>query len=115
MDAMALALGALSNPMRVDGNGIVRIGQSRVTLETVVRRFLVGDSPEEIADAYALDLADVYATVSYYLQHRDDVNGYLQSTENEEARVARLIQEKSNPSALRDRLLARLASGNRGG
>jgi uncharacterized protein (DUF433 family) len=110
---MNLTLDAIAHPIRVDATGVARIGNTRVTLETVIGKFLAGDTPEEIADAYVLELSDVYATISYYLQHRPQVDSYLKETEAEEARVGQLIAQRSNTAELRQKLLARLAARSR--
>jgi uncharacterized protein (DUF433 family) len=107
---MSLTLQSFLNPIRIDATGVARIGDTRVTLETVIHKFHGGDAPEEIADAYRLDLAQIYATITYYLQHRAQVDEYLRATEAEEGRVARIIVERSNPTALRRKLLARLVT-----
>jgi uncharacterized protein (DUF433 family) len=111
---MSLTLQGFVHPIRIDGTGTARVGGTRLTLETVIRSFLAGDTAEEIADAYALPLSDAYATISYYLQHRTEVDEYLRTVETEEARVAQLIQERSNPAALRQKLLARAATTRAG-
>jgi uncharacterized protein (DUF433 family) len=86
----------------------VRIGGTRVALEQVVEPFRQGVTPEEIALRYAtLDLADVYATVAYYLHHREPVDEYLA----DQARAAETARqdhaETLDMAALRERLLAR--------
>ena len=66
-------------PRRRDASGAVRIGGSRVLLEIVIRAFQDGATPEAIVQRYATTkLADVYATIAYYLRHRDDVDRYLE-------------------------------------
>src|SRR3954451_24249085 len=112
---MSVALQTLANPFRIDSTGVARVGNTRVTLETVVRRFLMGDAPEQIADAFSIDLSDAYAAITYYLQHRAEVDEYLRATEAEEARVSEVIKERSNPADLRAKLLARLSAGNQAG
>ena len=104
---MPLTLHNLAHPLRIDHTGTVRIGPTRVTLETVIRTFLQGATPEDIADAYSLDLATTYATISYYLQNRQEVDAYLGDCEATEATVAQMIAKRSAPAALRAKLLAR--------
>lgn len=62
-------------PLRVDDRGAVRVGDTRVTLDTVVHAFLAGASPETIADQYdSLSSGDVFthrARVDEYLAHRE--------------------------------------------
>src|SRR5947209_4555063 len=105
---MTLTLHDVANPIRVDSTGVARIGQTRVTLDTVVGCFLDGWGAEDIADAYpALDLAQVYTAISYYLQHRTEIDAYLNTRQEQATRVRAVIEERSNPKALRERLLAR--------
>ena len=47
-------------------------------LDSVIYAWQSGESPEQIVDDFdVLSLADVYAVISYYLQHRADVDAYL--------------------------------------
>lgn len=112
---MTIAQQTLVHPIRVDARGTARIGDTRVTLETVMHRFMIGDTAEEIADSFHLDLSDIYATITYYLQHRNEVDKYLRDAEEEEAHIMKMIDERSNPKAFRERLLKRLASQSRAG
>ena len=57
----------------------IRIKGTRVGIETVLEDYLNGVSPEEIASRYrALTLEQVYATITYYLSHRQEVDLYLE-------------------------------------
>lgn len=70
----------------IDENAI-RIAGTRVGIETVVRDYLEGASPEEIVLHYpTLSLEQVHATIVYYLANREDVEAYL-------ARVRQLQEE----------------------
>lgn len=63
----------------MDDGDVIRIGDTRVTLQAVVADFHRGASPEEIAHHYsALNLSDVYLVVGYYLQNRAEVDTYVQ-------------------------------------
>ncbi len=56
----------------------IRIKGTRVGIETVLDDYLNGVSPEEIVARYrALTLEQVYATLTYYLRYRQDVDAYL--------------------------------------
>lgn len=57
-------------PLAKSDDGVIRVGGTRVTLETVVTAFDAGSTPEEIAQDYAtLKLDDIYAVITYYLRH----------------------------------------------
>jgi uncharacterized protein (DUF433 family) len=69
---------ALDVPLRVDDGGTVRVGATRVRLDSVVLCYDQGDTPEAIQDAFStLTLPDIYATITYVLQHREQVDAYL--------------------------------------
>ncbi|MDO8754924.1 MAG: DUF433 domain-containing protein, partial [Anaerolineales bacterium] len=87
---------------------VVRVGGTRVTLDTVVRAFLRGAAAEEIAQQYpSLSLADVYATISYYLQHRAAVEKYLEKRAKYAMSIRKQNEKHFDQSGIRARLLAR--------
>ncbi|HZY87718.1 MAG TPA: DUF433 domain-containing protein, partial [Gemmataceae bacterium] len=66
-----LALGAEPPPLREEASGAVRVGESRVLLELVVRAFQDGAPAEVLVQRYpTLTLADVYGAIAFYLRHR---------------------------------------------
>jgi uncharacterized protein (DUF433 family) len=68
----------LSVPLYQDPPGVLRVGNSRVLLELVIRAFQRGQTPESIVQSYdTLRLADVYAVVSYYLVNPAPFDEYL--------------------------------------
>lgn len=105
---MNLVLERESPPLREDETGAVRIGNSRVLLETVVRAFQDGASPESIVHRYAtLSLSDVYNTIGYYLRHQDAVEAYLVQREQlAESVQQRLSDIQPDLSAIRTRLMS---------
>src|SRR6516165_2153017 len=95
--ANGLPLHAEPPPLRVEEGGVMRVGKSRVSLDLVVEQYENGMTPEEMVRAYdTLELADVYAVIAYYLQHRDEVRAYLERR-REEADVLRANIEKERP------------------
>ena len=102
-----LPLHAEPPPLRVDEGGAVRIGNSRISLDVVVKQYENGMTPEDLVRAYdSLALADIYAVISYYIRHRDEVRTYLKGRE-EEAGTLRAKIEAERPRVSRDELLAR--------
>jgi uncharacterized protein (DUF433 family) len=66
--------------VREDEHGVLRVGDSRVMLDSVVVAFHLGHSAETIAQQYpALTLEEVYGAITYYLAHRADVDQYLRN------------------------------------
>jgi uncharacterized protein (DUF433 family) len=95
-------------PLSEDEHGVVRVGRSRVSLESVVLAFDRGASAEEIVDAFpALDLATAYATLAFVLAERDRVDAYLAERERALGRLRAQAEERSPAEGLRARLIAR--------
>ncbi len=104
---MGLPLQAEQVPLRINADGVALIGQTRVSLETVITAFHRGDSPEQIVDSFdVLGLADVYAVIAYYLNHREEVDEYIRQ-QHAEANQIREEIESNQPHmlTLRARLL----------
>jgi len=105
---MNLVLDRETPPLYEDETGAVRVGNSRVLLETVIRAFQDGASPESIVHRYTtLSLSDVYNTIGYYLRHQDAVEAYLTQREQlAEAVQQRLSDIHPDLSSIRARLLS---------
>lgn len=106
--ATTLSIQPLPLPLALGKDGVARVGGTRVTLDTVVRAFTRGATAEEIAQQYpTLSLSDIYATISYYLQHRDEVESYLEKRRKRAQAVKEENQKRFDPHGIRDRLMAR--------
>lgn len=111
---MTLQIGLEPIPITVDESGAARVGDTRVTLDTLVAVYLRGATPDEIASRYpTLDRADIYAAITYYLRHRKEVEDYLRQRENEASKVRADNEESFPPEGLRDRLLERRSGDER--
>jgi uncharacterized protein (DUF433 family) len=95
-------------PVREDDAGAVRVGDSRVLLELVLRAFQDGGTPETIVQRYpSLALPDVYAVIAYYLRHRTEVEQYLATRERKAEEVSRRTRShQGDLREIRARLLA---------
>jgi uncharacterized protein (DUF433 family) len=91
---------------RVDGT--IRVGDTRVTLATVISAFKDGATAEEIAQQYpSLELADIYAVIAYYLRQRAEVETYLQQHKEQADQIRRKNESRFDPSGIRERLQTR--------
>jgi uncharacterized protein (DUF433 family) len=64
--------------VRADVHGAMRVGTTRVMLDSVVAAFQQGHSPETIQQQYpSLSLEEVYGAVAYYLANQEEVDRYL--------------------------------------
>lgn len=105
---MALVVNPEPVPLATDVDGVVRVGTTRVTLDTVVAAFHEGATAEEISQQYpTLRLADVYSVIAYYLRHRTTVDTYLGARTRLGEEMRRENEGRSDPAGIRDRLLAR--------
>lgn len=92
-------------PIREDADGVLRVGNTRVRLASVLSAFKTGSTPEEIVLKYpSLDLTDVYATITYYLWHREEVDPYLDAAEKRSIAVQDENQSRLPNAGLRQRL-----------
>jgi uncharacterized protein (DUF433 family) len=58
------------------------INGTRVSLDSVVYRWLEGLSPESITECFpALTLEQVYGAIAYYLSHRAEIDACLKASE----------------------------------
>ena len=105
---MTLTITTQEVPLVRDVDDVIRVGRTRVTLDTVISAFREGATAEEIAQQYpSLDLADVYAVIAYYLRQRAQVETYLQQRQDQAEEVRTQIESRFDPSGIRKRLLTR--------
>src|SRR5256885_13007283 len=105
---MSIAMKFPPLPLRTDENGVMRVGKTRVRLGTVITAWKYGDSPEQIVENFdSLDLADVYAVISYYLNHQSEVENYLEQNRLEGERLRAENERRFPQAGIRERLLAR--------
>lgn len=110
----------ISMPLKVTEHGTIRVKGSRVSLDSIVYHFKLGATAEQIAESFpSIGLADIYAAISYYLSHRDEIEEYLlqQETEADElqGRLESNPQYHSAVAELRSRILARWAGRSEDG
>ncbi len=105
---MELTIVSETAPLEMTQEGVVRVGKTRVTLDTVITVFKQGTTAEEIAYRYpTLTLADIYSAIAFYLNHQPEVETYLHQREQQAKEIRRINEAKFDPQGLRDRLIAR--------
>jgi uncharacterized protein (DUF433 family) len=71
------------------------INGTRVSLDSVVYRWLEGLSPESIIESFpAITLEQVYGAVAYYLSHRAEIDAYLKASERDYEAFRQLIRSR---------------------
>jgi uncharacterized protein (DUF433 family) len=99
-------------PLHTDTNGVIRVSQTRVTLDAIVQAFEEGATAEEIAQQYpSVPLADIYTVIGYYLHHPTEVGTYLDQRRQHAAVVRQDNEARFNPVGVRQRLMARRPPG----
>ena len=108
---MNMPIQAVAVPLFDDEQGGLRVTGTRVLLERIVHAFEDGATPEGIVQSYdTLQLADVYAVLTWYLRHKAEVEDYLRRRAQEAEAIRRTIEAKQPDRAeLRARLMARRA------
>ena len=99
---------AVSVPLEFNKHGVIRIRNSRVSLDSVLHAYNEGAMPEEIVYQFpTLQLKAIYAVISYALYHPEFVNSYLQKQQAQSAELQKQIKKQFPSDGLRARLLAR--------
>src|SRR4051794_38083631 len=105
---MMITLIADPLPLSMDEQGSIRIGNTRVLLEFVIRAYQGGAAAEQIVERFdTLELADVHAVLAYYLRHRQAVDDYLRRREAEAEATRRRIEEEMPRRGSREEMMAR--------
>ena len=95
-------------PLALDQDGVIHVGGTRVTLDTIVYDFREGATAEEIALRYpSLNLSDIYSALGYYLQRHKEIDEYLRLRSIQAEGVRAEMETHFDPSGIRDRLMAR--------
>jgi len=106
---MALLMETEPVPLREDSEGVIRVGGTRVTLDTVLAAYMKGSTPEQIAQDYSsLETADIYGAIAYYLRHHDEVEEYLLRRRQLSEAVRKELKDRFPADGLRERLESRL-------
>jgi uncharacterized protein (DUF433 family) len=113
---MPLVLEAPALPLHTDADGVVRVGKTRVTLDTVVAAYNAGATAEQIALDYpVLALADVHAVITFYLSRRAEVDAHLAGQRADAEALRQQLTANYDGQEIRKRLLARRNGGGDAG
>lgn len=105
---MASTVGTIPKPVRMDSFGVLRVGRTRISLDSVVYDFKRGADAAEIQQDFdTLSLAEVHAAIAYYLHNTEEVDAYLIRQEQEYERKREQNLREFPPRVTRKMLLAR--------
>jgi len=109
---MSLLISAQSVPLRTDDGGVMRIGDTRVSLDSVVHAYRGGATAEQIAEDFpSLELADIHLVISYFLRHPVEVDQYLATQCQQADELQRRVTADTTTQVVRQRLLERRIQG----
>jgi uncharacterized protein (DUF433 family) len=99
-------------PLLRDADGVLRVGKTRVMLDSVVSAFQEGLTAEEIAQQYpSVALANLYEILGFYLRHQTELDRELTDQRAKNQQQRSVYEAQHDPVGIRQRLLARRATG----
>ncbi len=106
---MSVSLSTDPNPLALDEQGVLRVGGTRVTFDTVISAYLDGATVEEIVIRYdSLQLADVHATIAYFLRHQTELEHYLEKRRTQSQQVREQVDQRQGVQNIRTKLASRV-------
>jgi uncharacterized protein (DUF433 family) len=102
-------MASIVNPhIELDERGIAHVAGTRHKVKMIVAdRIAHGWSPEEIHFQYpGLSLAQIHAALSYYYDHRDDIDSQIENDHDEVRRLR--AQDQDSPIRRRLREMGRI-------
>jgi uncharacterized protein (DUF433 family) len=80
-------------------SGDIRIKGHRIGIEHVINLYREGFSPEQVAQHYpGLSLEKIYATITYYLHKRDEIERYIAEGEAwKEEQYQQSLEDPTSP------------------
>ena len=95
-------------PLHQDETGPIRVKGSRITLDTIIHCFQIGDTVEEIQDNFpTLTILQVESVIAWYFANQQGADEYLRKREIEAAESERQTRLEYDHVALKERLLKR--------
>lgn len=99
-------------PYVCESNGVLRVGEADVSLDSVVIAFQDGLSPEAIQLQYpTLTLEEVYGAITHYLANQVAVDQYLARQAQLWSDLRRTSKRKPSPVVTRLRAMRQSAVG----
>ncbi len=103
-----LAATELHVPLAEDPHGVIRVGGTRVTLESIVTAWRQGATPEEVAMQFpSVGVDDLYLVFGWVFRNRKAVDNYVQERQALADDTEQKVRHSLGLTDLRDRLQAR--------
>jgi len=92
---------AVAVPLRRDSDGVIRIGETRLTLAVLLNTYKQGYTAEELHEAYDVaTLPQIYAVIAYYHANQEMLDAYLAEVEAEGDRIRAEIEASRTPEQI---------------
>ncbi len=115
MFIMVSIVGTIPKPVHLVEGGTLRVGNTRVSLDSVVYAFNRGENAAEIQYAFdTLSLAEIHGAISYYLHNKSEVDKYLEGRRIDFEKRRAEDRTRSN-HITREMLLARKNGSDKNG
>ncbi len=96
----------IDNYLEVVSPNTIRLKEHRIGLEHIVERYLEGYTPEQMAQDFpGVSLVQIYAVITYYLQHRPQVDAYLTELNKQAETAYQTWLNNPSPAMLKIRQL----------
>jgi uncharacterized protein (DUF433 family) len=97
-----------NTPLILGDDGTIRIKDSRVRLEVIVRQFKQGATAEQLLEDFpSLTLRDIYGAIYYYLDNTETVEDYMRQQEDSAVEMRAYLDSHLDSAALRTPIRAR--------
>ncbi len=105
-----MILEPIKSPLREE-RGVLRVGKTRVSFESLWAAYQRGESPEAIQENFpSCSLTEIYAVIAHALAKPLDIKAYLERRMREDTASLALVEQEPKSIALRTKILARAAS-----
>lgn len=92
-------------------DGTLRITGTRIPVDTIIARYLVGDTPQEIVEGFpTVSLDTVYLLIAFYLRNQDSLDAYLHERRAAADKLREEIQARQMQDPQYRELRARIQS-----
>jgi len=106
---MTALFSTITTPLHADSDGTIRVAGTHMILDTLLECYKSGETPEQMAhDFRSLTIADIYAVIAYYHQHRDELDHYLAERQKQAEEIRKQIESTQGlQTGLKEELLHR--------
>src|SRR5436305_14562557 len=92
-------------PLIKTPEGAILVQGTRVSLDTIIYFFKEGETPESIARRFpTVSLANVHYAIAYYLDHKGEVEAYLEGRRIRSEKLRASIEARPGYQEFRDKV-----------